>query len=643
MPFGRLVIVALVLLGAASREGRAHGGNFTLPPIWNPNPVGPPPGRRPGTTPGPAPAISPGAITNPALTASEDPEASWGMWWLLNRHRFLARPLPQPMDGTTTPSEGAAPSRPAYELARERARGRIAPFLHHLLASPMENEDVRASSLLALAKVSNDDKAVETIRAVLEDPAAPPMARSSAALALGLLRRTDPTLRRDGAALDAVREALLQAFDDTSAPTELRTFAALGLGLLADQPYGSLIAKDGKLIAQALWKRLGRGGLDEDLRVALFTALGLQPAEGVHPHVRHYLEQIVIGRAVYKRVWSERDRSHALTTQIRLGGTEGLHTLLRVLSHGQELPAIRRAAYLGVGQLAERLGSRHRLQTTKAVLACLRHSQDDFTRGLGLVAVGHLAGADIRAGGTGVVRQTKAGDLLLGDAKDPRATVRGFAILGLGLAARSGDASTRPVRGFLDPARRFLLKNLEDERPRYPGKGSFIAAIGLAQAEEGRATLIRWMKDADVHGFNRATAALSLGALGGTESATRRALARATGLPVDGLAPAAARSLASLGGSLPETRLLSALEAATSQRRVAGTLLALGRLQDPEAAPALIAWARDETKAASGRAHAVVALGLLGDPEPRPSLSRITRDGNYPARTKALAEAWSLY
>ena len=39
---------------------------------------------------------------------------------------------------------------------------------------------------------------------------------------------------------------------------------------------------------------------------------------------------------------------------------------------------------------------------------------------------------------------------------------------------------------------------------------------------------------------------------------------------------------------------------------------------------------------------AVVALGLLADPEPRPSLLRLTFQANYPARTDALHEAYSI-
>lgn len=643
-------LIAMLVPFLWASDARAHGGAYKPPPIWNPNPHGPPPGRRPppATTPPPIPGpVTPGDIPLPgrggtAITQTEKVEATWRMWWILNRYRFLARPAPRPPSSEVTP--GPAEERPSeYEQALVVARARIAPFLRHLIASSTEDDDVRASALLALAKVSNDDRACALILSQLQRADAPDLVRSSAALALGLLRRTDEAQQRDGVSLDEARDALFTILDDPALALEVRTFAALGLGLLGDQPCGSQAAKDGRLVVHGLWKRLGRKREATDVRVAMLTALGLQPAAGLPDAIRSGLEQIVVGRGVHGRKWSPIERSHALCAQVRLGGPGAYSSLMRVLMHGRELPAIRRAAYLAVGSIAYTCTPGERLQIARALLAMRKRTQDGFTEGLGLVALGHCLGADHQAGDVGVVRTTKAGQVLLDVVKGSETTVRGFCVIALGLAARTEGADEAPIAPFLRPARRALMRVLVHARPRYPNRGGHTAAIGFAQALGGRAALLALLDDEDAHPWNRTVAALALGSLGQADTAVREALAQATVAEAGGLPPAAARALAALGGTLADTELLATLEAVRTPSRAADILLALGRLQDPSAAAPLIAWARDESKDDAGRALAVVALGLLGDPEPRPSLTRVTRDGNYPSRTKALAEAWSLY
>lgn len=647
---GCLIVAILASLVETPMPAWAHGGAYKPPPIWNPNPRGPAPGRRApdATTPPPIPGpVTPGTGAPPgtrgtAITPSEPTEQTWRMWWILNRYRFLAHPVPRPPTGVVTPGP-ATPGPSAYERDLIVARARVAPFLLHLIASSAEDDDVRASALLALAKVSNDDRTLDAILGRLHAADAPDLVRSSAALALGLLRRSDASQQRDGASLDQARDALFELLDDPRHALEVRTFAALGLGLLGDQPHGSQAAKDGRLVIHGLWKRLGRKGEATDVRVAMLTALGLQPRAGMPEAVTSGLEQLVVGRGVHGRVWSPLERSHALCAQVRLGGAGAHAALLRVLSHGRELPAIRRAAYLAVGRFAYDCSPEERFQAARAVLALRKRTQDPFSEGLGLVALGHLLGADHQAGGTDVLRKTSAGKVLLETVASRNTHVRGFAVIALGLAARTEGADDTPIAPFLHPARRALVRGLLEARARYPNRGGLTAAIGYAEARAGKAALLALLEDDQAHAWNRTVAALALGSLGDADPAVRNALARATTAKVEGLPPAAARALASLGGSLSDTQLAAELQVAKSTQRAADILLALGRLQDPRAAAPLIAWARDESHADAARALAVVALGLLGDPEPRPSLSRVTRDGNYPSRTKALAEAWTLY
>ena len=67
--------------------------------------------------------------------------------------------------------------------------------------------------------------------------------RESAALALGLLRRSSPAVRFPSRHLDPVRARLFMVFDQylggqrTQVPTRTPAFAMYALGLLRDQPF----------------------------------------------------------------------------------------------------------------------------------------------------------------------------------------------------------------------------------------------------------------------------------------------------------------------------------------------------------------------------------------------------------------------
>ena len=287
-----------------------------VPPIQPlpPSPPGakPPPGNpshpRPPAPPGPTPEVTKRPVSvagqrlrdRGAASGARNPDAMWQAWWSLNRFAYLPDRTTGRAKQTFTPADGEPATRTSWSERRASiSRQAVLPFLLRILdPKGSARDDVRASALIAASKIGNDRLVRSLILRWAQDARAAPLVRESAALAAGLLRRTDPALQTDGESLDRLREGLLGLFDDGHAPTRTRAFAALSLGLLADQPYGSAFSKDGRLVVRALWTRLDRPDLHRDLRVALLVALGRQPRLGVPDGVREGLRSVSVGQTV---------------------------------------------------------------------------------------------------------------------------------------------------------------------------------------------------------------------------------------------------------------------------------------------------------------------------------------------------------
>jgi hypothetical protein len=571
-------------------------------------------------------------------------ETSWRHWWVINRYRFL--PLRAEPWAARVVTPAPRPDVPtAAELRRDELLREALPFLLRLVETHRgSRDDVVASSLIALAKLSNDGVTRRIILRELKDPQASVMVRSSAALAVGLLRRTDPDRQIDACAVDALRDGLLAVAAQREAAIDVRAFAILAVGLLADQPFDGPYARNGLLVSRALWQLLAKRYPDEEIPVALLTALGMQPAAGVPSAVMESLVAIVEGRIVLKRRWSDMERSHALSALLRLGGTRAFSTLLSVFGRTRVPDEIQRAGYLAVGHLADELSAPQRLALTRTVLAAGKRTQKDFTRGLALVALGHLLSADLRGGESAVLRQTTAGRLLLEEARGGKNSVRGFAVLALGVAARTPGAPDEIVAPFLRPVRRFLLRELADARRRHPLRGSYAAALGIANVTESAPRLGEIVADEESRAWVRGVAALALGHLEtiGEDDVDRlRAATSLDGVPF--LPGHAATALWTTGERLADTALMDALRRTRAEHRRAELVVAMGRLGDVEGVGPLVAWTAAEGRSEVGQALGVVAIGMLLDPEPRPSITRLTDDGNYPVRSRALNEAWSIY
>jgi hypothetical protein len=672
---GAICLFAVLLLAGGSllfaSDAHAHGGQFTPPPEDDPppdpepdpkpeprppsdEPPPPPPTPPvPPTTPPPGSAPPPpsggtGAVTprgrRPTAT---NPETTWQTWWALNRLAFLPDREEALGRQVLTPSEGDVDPLSLSDWGRRRtlaARAHVIPFLLGLV-DPKERQrnDVVASALIALGKIAQERETIAVLEHHLSDRRAAPIVRESAALALGLLRRTEVHLQYAGKDLDRVRDHLFATFDDEGAPHRTRAFCALAVGLLGDQGFANAYTRDGRMAIRSLWTRLEASHARRDLPVALLTALGMQPSRGLPDGVRDGLRSIVVGRSVHRRRWDSIERGHAFAALLRLGGPGSHELLLRVLGRKREHKDVRRAAFVALGRAAARMDASERLAVARALEVSLSHARDPLSRGLGHIAAGRLLGTDLTAGGTDVLRKTSLAQELLSEARSGPVPTRGFSALALALAAREVEADDRVVRAFLDEAERILVEALERGRGDDRLRGAYAVAVGLLGSTAPTEILREIVEDRGSDPEFRGHAAVALGQIGRSTPEIRRTLHLALAERRDAdLRRQAALGLALLGGRLAATQLLRELRTGRTERLLAQVVIAIGRMGDLSAVPALTRHAAEEDRSEFAQALGVVALGLLTDPERRPSLLRLTSDAFYPGRTDALHEAYTI-
>lgn len=631
-----------------------------------PTPTTPAPTGTPTTPPAttnPKPPTTPPSVTSrpghrrptgrdrrrPGATATSIND-SWEMWWELNRWRYFpdrGAPLPDP-DAVVTPSGDDAPvDREALERARRElvVRQHITPFLiKQLDPKTSVRPEVRAAAMIALGKTTHDEAVVKLIVRHMRNDRAENVVRESAAYALGMLRRTDEGMRMSGARLDDVRQELLASIDDETAPVRTRAFAAFALGLLGDQPYGSAFSKDGRMISRALWERAVRKYSARDIPVALLTALGRMPVAGTSEEITKGLQRVVLGRRVGRRSWDSFERSHALDALVRQRGAGWVMTLLRTITDKRLPNQVRRAAFIALGASATELGSADRMEAAQAAEKGIRLARDGLTRGLGHVAIGRILSADLASEKAWVVERTGGRNLLISEARHGSNNHRGFSIIALALAIRGSTAPAALAGKFQIDGRATLVRGFEREKDPVM-RSAYVVALGLigSMAKDQAPALTELVGDRKADPTLRGHAALALAQVGASPRACRQALRsaawdkRSMALRRD-----AALALAFLGGSAEAKMLVRELRTAKSRWVLTQAAVALGQIGDLDAVPAIVEVAADEDREDEARALAIASLGLLGDPEAKPSTLRLTSDSNYPARTDALHEAFTL-
>jgi HEAT repeat protein len=659
----RLLGAALLVAGLAALDvsraapACAHGG-IPVPPPPHTKPPGPEPGERPTHVDpgiGGPPIVTPGSPSTrgPRTTGSRrkkdltpSHDATWEFWWALNQHRFLDRPR----GGASVVTGVAEDGVDAWTLQRDAiTRKTVLPALMALVDPDRKQpDDVRASALIALGKLAVDGKPIPRFLGWLENEDASELIRESAALASGLLRRTEPERQLPVSMLDPLRARLLQVFDTRlgaqriQVPRRTRVFTMYAVGLLGDQPFDErALTRDGRLITKLLWDRVGLPYDKRELRTAPLVALGLAPRVGMPQEVRESLKALVQGETIAKRNWDPYEQSEALTTLARLGGPSARSLMMRTLSTAKAHDALQLAAVLGVIDDAEAWTAVERVSMARTLIRGIEKEERLLLVGLRWLALGRMVEADLQSPKARLVHDAELRGRFETAAQRAPWFTRGYALLALAFAARGAAEGGAEGRAFHDRAIELLQDNLTFRRRHASVRAAAAVGLGLMRATAAVPALASVAASPTSPAELRGHAALALGRIGIRSPAVRSALAACRAADGDVLPGRAARAQALLGQPGVAADLIAALEKGGGARRLGPLTVALGHLGDLSAVESLLGVA---TSAAPEvvRAMAIVALGRLLDPEPRPSLLRILVPANYPVRGKALQEALTI-
>ena len=468
-------LFALDALHAAS--ACAHGG-IPAPPPPHTKPPGPEPGDRPTHVDpgiGGPPIVTPGSPTSrgPRTTGSRRKkdltpsfDATWEFWWALNQHGFLDRPR-----GGARVITGTGDAEAPDPWTRQRdavTRASVIPALMALIDPERPApDDVRASALIALGKLAVDGKPIPRFLQWLENEKASPLIRESAALACGLLRRTERGRQLPVSMLDPLRARLLQIFDTRlgaeriQVPRRARVFTMYAVGLLGDQPFDPrALTRDGRLITKLLWDRVGLPYDKRELRTAPLVALGLEPRAGLPQEVRESLKGLVQGENIAKRNWDPYERSEALTTLARLGGPSARSLMMRTLSRTKEHDALRLAAVLSVIHDAEAWTGVERVSMARTLVRGIDREKRLLLVGLRWLALGRMVEADLQGAKPRLVHDADLRKRFETAAQKAPWFTRGYVLLALSFAARGAAGHGEDGKAFHASAIRLLQDNL---------------------------------------------------------------------------------------------------------------------------------------------------------------------------------------
>lgn len=542
-----------------------------------PPPLGPaPPPEGPSTPPtGRTPEL-PGAGSG---RRSSGPGADhWTRWWYPNRALLIGRSMRISANGgAVTPS--VRDKAGADALWRAEAQAALSAVLND------DHEDIASAAAIALGKAGDVTQA-RALRELLLDTKRQRPVREAAALALGLLPRTDG----DGATRDALEE-LAQSNEDT----RLRAISVYALGLRGD------VGSTPFLIQAA-----GADAASWDIPAAAISSLGMLGEDLIQAD----LEALVRGtrrnrkRDRMRRIYA----AHALS---RLGSTDAAPTLWEACQDRDE--SVRRSAALALGVVGRADDER----SVKVLMRLLARDRDRAVKNMAALSLGRLGGDSAEQ----ALRYAyKKGDNL----HQP------FAALALGLLASktSDDKLVQP-----------LVEDL-DRRANADLRGALAVALGLARAESA-IPVLRELADDRGDPTVRAHAVFALGLIGDHPSAER-----IRGLLVDSNDPMLRResavALGLLGDRAAVTELIELVEDGGSVYLQGSAATALGRIGGAQSVSALIELMNDDSRPGLARGMAAVGLGLLLDRSEGRSLAVIGADLDWYRFTSAVREVVTI-
>ncbi len=615
----------------------AHGGQYRGPGAPAMPGVPMPPGTPVPTTPGPGTPVTGAQPTIPE-------EASWQVWWELNKDPFV-QPQPGALAGPTTGSDDFYLGRRRGVRAETLAPNAIdvletvVPALVALLEKD-RNRDVQTACLMALAKIGRAPQDVD-----LEALFAARLARDNqevretAALALGVAGRP------------AAVPLLLSLLRDEPAGRKLcerekvedrtRAFAAYGLGLLCDRVADAAVQR---LACDALTTALADPReADRNVLVAAVHGLGLLRAPGDEP--------------AFASV--RRDAADALTRFLRRDEGPGLQF---VQSHGLQAlarlavddPAIDaqlkercrdellgkdarrsravdldRSAILALGErCASDEDGKGPDAALSALLAELRGShRDEQARHFATMALGRIGGARNR-------------ERLLNALPTARKAIdRPWVALALGVLAHEARRADRAAGGDGAPDA-FVGEALATQfaAAREPG---LVSALGVALGLAGHRDAAPAMRERILGEPGKEDQAgylcigLALMRDRGSVECLRTAMAGAARRPA--VLQQAAMALGMLGDKTAARELTERLAAdGQNLATFAALAMAIGRIGDRSSVGPLLGVLADPSRAELPRAFAAAALGGVVDARAVPWSFRISEGVNYRAAVETL-------
>jgi HEAT repeat protein len=602
----------------------AHGGQYRGPGAPAMPGVPMPPGTPVPTTPGPGTPVTGAQPTIPE-------EASWQVWWELNKDPFV-QPLPGAPAGPTTGSDDFYLGRRRTVRAETLAPNAIdvletvVPALVALLEKD-RNRDVQTACMMALAKIGRAPQDVD-----LEALFAARLARDNqevretAALALGVAGRPAaiPLL------LSLLRDepAGRKLCDRDKVEDRTRAFAAYGLGLLArqsDDPAIKLAVHD------ALLPLLDEKQAARDLRVAVVNGLGLlvDPAQARHRRLAWQcvdellalLNQgrgdahvpVAIGRLLGRGDSAIHRRCKALFAAVLLDAQDvGIDPRAIARSFDRSNSALQSAA-LALGMMGLPVEQcPEDADVARALQGYAQKGVDQLARRFATMALGRIGGADNRKW------------LMTTWQRANKNLERPWLALSLGLIAARAAAAGAPD----EPLARMLVEDLR-EASYVEVQGAFAVAIGLTGWQPAFPTLRDFLREHEATETLGGYACVALAMLGDpaaapllndvVECSSRRPF----------VLQQAAVGLGRLGDVEANQKLVAMIERSESVAVLAALANAIGQIGDRRAIPLLVALTKDEAQTKLGRAFAAAALGGICERFALPWNLPLSRDANY--------------
>jgi HEAT repeat protein len=693
------VVATLVVAPSAFAHGgqyRAPGGNVppglrepsdpTPPPP--PPPSTPPPTTTPPDTPGappptpvvtppsgapaPAPVTTDGPTPGPKGTKPQTSYDQWIFWWNYNNDDILQikesiykiRTSPQsPLSQVGNSTSGS--HNDATRATEKEVKEKVIPALRWAMdPANKQSQDTTSAGYIALAKITDDPSDIKLIEAAVLDKEGKKkptnveqIVNESAALALGLLRRTDESKRFDAKELDAVRDFLFQTFDcDGLGSGHTRRFAMLALGLLGDQPTtrkGVTTTGEGAdaagagTTAGAIFERLKTKYTDSQMYIVSLLALSMQDPGTITPDMLEMLKTCTLKTKLGKEGVDDLVASYAALALGRIGTAEEIVDLTRALTIKQTGPNVKRSAAISLGKLGTRLDGPKRAALAADLWRAMESVKEASARNFGIMSLAYLLIEDIKAEKTDVInaKGVKVADELLKIAHEGRFSERPYGALAIGLVSREigTTPSVEAYGNFRQRSIEILSEGLIETKMDKRAQGAFAVALGVMKEEGAKKKLVDILSDGHGDMELRGYAAVALGMIGNPSADVVKAIKEALKeKSSEELRLQCSIALGLLGQADAVPILIKELEEADTQNVQGQVVVSLAKIGDSKAIQPLVDLLKNNAKPDATRAISCAGLGLIGDLEMIPSLSHISKDINYRAACDVINEVLSI-